>query len=98
MISINNLSMQLGGRILYDNVSLNLNAGKRYAVVGANGTGKSTLLSLISQQEQPSLGDITLGKKSTVGWLKQDQFRYENDRIIDVVFQGKTQLWHALQE
>lgn len=98
MISLNQLSMQLGGRILYSDVNLNLNAGKRYAVVGANGTGKSTLLSLLSGIEQPSLGEINMAKKATIGWLKQDQFRYENDRIIDVVFQGKPALWQAWEE
>lgn len=98
MISITNLSMLYGARLLFDDVNMNLTGNNRYGVVGANGTGKSTFLRLLAGDETPSMGDITAAKRSEIGFLKQDQFRYENDTPIDVVLQGKPKLWSALQE
>lgn len=98
MITLNQLAMGHGSRILFTDVSLILNKNQRYALVGANGTGKSTLLKLIAGIEQPSEGSIAIPKSATLGWLKQDQFKYENTKIIDVVLQGKPKLWAALQE
>lgn len=96
MISLNNLSLSYGARLLFCEVSLNLNKGCRYGIVGANGTGKSSLLRTIAGEEEPAEGEIHIAKNKRLGWLKQDQFRYENDRIIDVVLQGKPELWKAL--
>jgi len=98
MISVKQLSMLYGSRLLYDEVNLNLGSGNRYALVGANGTGKSTFLRLLMNDESPSLGDVTISKNAKVGWLRQDQFKYENNNILDVVLQGKPKLWQALQE
>jgi ATPase subunit of ABC transporter with duplicated ATPase domains len=98
MITIHQLSMTYGKKLLFANVDLILNTNQRYALVGANGTGKSTLLKLISNEEHPDEGQILTPKKASVGTLKQDQFHYENTRIIDVVLQGKPALWKAWQE
>lgn len=98
MIELKDLSIHYGSRLLFDQVNLLLTSGKRYAVVGANGSGKSTLLRLIMNQEEPSLGDITTPKDRNTGWVKQDHFRYEHQRTIDVVIQGKAALWNALEE
>ncbi len=98
MVSVQHLSMHFGARLLFDDVNVNLQQNKRYGLVGANGTGKSTFLHLLSGQETPSLGEIQIAKQSTVGWLKQDHFKYENDIIVDVVLQGKQDLWEAMQE
>lgn len=98
VLSVKQLSMLYGARLLFDDVNLNLISENRYGVVGANGTGKSTFLKLLAQSEVPSLGDITASKQAKIGWLKQDQFKFEQDRIIDVVIQGKPALWSAMLE
>ena len=98
MIQLKNLSMHYGPKLLFDDVSLLLTNKRRYAILGANGTGKSTLLQLITGQEESSLGQIEFPKGKILGWLKQDHYLYENDRIIDVVLRGKPKLWQALQE
>lgn len=90
--------MHYGAKLLFDEVSLNLLKGNRYSLVGANGTGKSTFLRLLVGEEIPSLGEIMIAKDATIGFLKQDHFKYEHDTVLEVVLQGKPKLWHALQE
>jgi len=98
MLIINQLGMRYGGDILFEDVTLELNSRKRYGITGANGAGKSTLLRLISGEESLTSGSIDYSKEKMVGFLKQDHFRYENDRVLDVVMQGNPRLWQALQE
>lgn len=98
MITFKNISMHYGSKLLFDEVTLMLTKSRRYAIVGANGCGKSTLLRMIMAEEEASLGEIEIAKNTVVGWVSQDHFKYENDRVIDVVIQGKTELWAALQE
>lgn len=98
MISLSKVGMAFGTRVLFCDIDLILNTGLRYALVGANGCGKSTFFKLITGEETPSDGEIMIPKGESIGWLKQDQFRYENTRIIDVVMQGKPPLWQAIQE
>ena len=98
VISLNKLAMAFGDRLLFCDVDLILNEGSRYALVGANGSGKSTFFKLITGEEVLSAGDVTIPKEASIGWLKQDQFRYEDTPILDVVLQGKPRLWAALQE
>ncbi len=98
MISVSHISMVYGARLLFDDVNLNLLKGYRYALVGANGTGKSTFLKLLAGHDAPSLGEVIISKKASIGFLKQDQFRYEHDTVLEVVLQGKPRLWEALRE
>ena len=98
MITLNQLGMAYGQKLLFFDVSLTLNPGKAYALVGANGCGKSTFFKLITGEEEPSFGEIIIPKDASIGWLKQDQFRYENTPIRDIVLEGKATLWAALQE
>ncbi|MBI2791679.1 MAG: ABC-F family ATP-binding cassette domain-containing protein [Gammaproteobacteria bacterium] len=98
MINLVELSMHYGSKLLFDEVNLLLLPSKRYAIVGSNGSGKSTLLRLMMMEETASLGEITTPKGMHIGWVNQDHFRYENSRVLDVVIQGKAQLWDALQE
>lgn len=98
MISINQLSMAYGEKLLFYDVNLILSPNSRYALVGANGAGKSTFLKLLTGVEQPIDGTLSIPKTASIGWLKQDQFRYENTPISDIVLQGKPALWEALQE
>ena len=98
MIKLDNLSMAFGHKLLFYGVNLILNNNKRYALAGANGAGKSTLMKLMMGEEDSTEGSIFIPKDKTVGWLKQDQFRYENTVITHVVIQGKPLLWEALTE
>ncbi len=98
MITINNLAMQYGARLLFTDVNLNLNANHRYGLVGSNGAGKSTFLKLIMKEEEPSNGEVTTVRNARIGCLKQDQFVYENTPIIDAVIAGNKDLWQAIQE
>lgn len=98
MIALNQLGMAYGQRLLFYDVSLNLNSGQSYALVGANGCGKSTFFRLITGEEELTSGEIMMPKDATIGWLKQDQFRYEETLIKDMVLQGKPELWQAFSE
>lgn len=98
MVYFKDLGMQYGGRILFEGVDLLLNNGNRYGIVGANGSGKSTLLHLIAMEDTPSLGEVEVPKDKTIGWVKQDHFQFEQNRILDVVLMGKAPLWQAMQE
>ncbi len=97
MMTITNLAMSYGPKLLFTEVNLNLNKPNRYGLVGANGAGKSTFMRLLAQEEEAGLGEISLVKNTRIGWLKQDQFRYENTSIINTVIAGKEELWNALQ-
>lgn len=98
MISVTNLAMSFGPKILFTDVNLDLNQGNKYAVVGANGCGKSTFLKVLASTEEPMGGEVTIQKRAKLGWLKQDQFLYENTSIINTVIAGKAELWKAMQE
>jgi len=98
MIQINQLNMSYGQKLLFFDVNLIFSDQKRYALVGANGAGKTTFLKLLMGEEEPLSGSVSIPKEATVGWLKQDQFRYEDVVITDIVLQGKPKLWQALQE
>ena len=90
--------MAYGEKLLFYDVNLILIDQKRYALVGANGAGKSTFLKLLTGTEKAIDGNLSIPKAASVGWLKQDQFRYENTVITDIVLQGKPKLWQALVE
>lgn len=98
MLTINQLTMEYGGRVLFEDAQLNLIEPRRYGVVGANGSGKSTFLRVLAGAESSSNGTIGFAKDTTIGLLKQDHFSYEQDRVVDVVIRGKALLWSALEE
>ncbi|PJD93885.1 MAG: ABC-F family ATPase [Legionella sp.] len=98
MITLNQLSITFGQKLLFYDVNLILNTNQAYALVGANGCGKSTLFKLMTQEEEPTSGEVVKPKDASIGWLKQDQFRYEDTRIRDIVMQGRAKLAAAIQE
>lgn len=98
MITITNLAMQYGTRLLFTDVNLTFNTGKRYGLVGANGAGKTTFFKVLNKEEAPSDGEMNQVKNSRIGCLKQDQFLFENTSIINTVIAGNEELWKALQE
>ncbi len=98
MISASNLAMRFGERTLFENVSFQFNPGNRYGLIGANGAGKTTLLKILSGMESATLGEVSWPRDSVIGFLKQDQFLYEEERVMDVVIRGNPQLHAALRE
>lgn len=98
MLDIRDIGMQFGPKSLFQEVNLILLPSRRYGIVGANGTGKSTFLKILAGEEQASMGTVEKAKSLKVGILKQDHFRYEQDKLIDVVLRGNSQLWSALTE
>lgn len=98
MLIINDLAMAYGPKLLFTDVNLKLNSGLRFGLVGANGAGKSTFLKVLTGEEEACLGEVTFVKNARVGWLKQDQFRYENTNVINVAIAGKQVLWQAMCE
>ena len=96
MISINNVTMRFGARVLFEEVSVTFLSGRRYAITGPNGAGKSTLMRILTGEMEPSKGSVTRPKK--LGVLRQDQFAFDSFRVIDTVIMGNAPLWAALQE
>ncbi len=97
MITVNGLSKSYGAQTLFDNVTVKFTPGNRYGLTGPNGSGKSTFLKILIGDIEPSnRGTITKPKK--VGVLRQDQFAFDNERIIDTVMMGNPILWNALKE
>ena len=98
MLELRKLSMEYGKKSLYQDVDLILLPTKRYGIVGANGTGKSTLLNTMSGHESATRGSVEKSNSTSIGILKQDHFRYEDYRLIDVVICGNAALWNAITE
>ena len=98
MLSINNLAKRHGAQTLFADASITLAAGCRYGVVGANGSGKSTILRIISGEEEASEGEVNIAGRHQIGWLRQDHFAYEEIPIIDVVLMGNKELYDAMKE
>ena len=97
MISISNIAKEYGDRTLFSNVSAQINLGDRCGLVGANGSGKTTLLNILSGDIEPSAGSVSIQKRLRVGVLKQDQYLYEDRKIIDVAMMGHHELWQAME-
>jgi ATPase subunit of ABC transporter with duplicated ATPase domains len=96
MISVSNVSMRYGAKILFDEVSTGFAPGKRYGLTGPNGAGKSTFMKLLSGELEPQKGTVVRPKK--LGILSQDQFAFDQYRVIDTVIMGNKRLWAALEE
>ena len=96
MLSIQNISMRFGARILFEDVTCTFLAGRRYAITGPNGAGKSTLMKILSGELEPAKGTVSRPKK--FGVLRQDQFAFDAFRVIDTVIMGNAPLWKALEE
>jgi ATPase subunit of ABC transporter with duplicated ATPase domains len=96
LISLNNITMRFGPRILFEEVSCTFFAGRRYAITGPNGAGKTTLMRILTGDIEPTKGDVTRPKK--FGILRQDQFAFDEFRVVDTVIMGNARLWKTLEE
>ena len=98
MITISNLAIQFGKRVLYKDVNVKFTNGNIYGVIGANGAGKSTLLKAISGELEPNKGTVTLGPGERLSVLSQDHFKFDEFTVLDTVLMGHTVLWQIMQE
>lgn len=98
MITVTNLAIQFGKRVLYKDVNLKFTNGNIYGVIGANGAGKSTLLRAISGELEPNKGSVELGPGERLSVLEQDHFKYDEVRVIDTVLMGHQPLWQNMKE
>jgi ATPase subunit of ABC transporter with duplicated ATPase domains len=98
MISTTNLAKEFGARVLFEGVSLQLNPGSRYGLVGANGSGKTTFLRVLAGDEPASAGSFTIAKRARVGVLRQDRFLDDAEPILDLAMRGDAIVWSALRE
>src|SRR3979490_2942272 len=96
MLSVSNLSMRYGAKVLFEEVSTAFTPGKRYGLTGANGAGKSTLMKVLSGERDPQKGTVVRPRK--LGVLSQDQFAFDAYSVIDTVIMGNKRLWAAMQE
>ena len=98
MITLNNLAIQFGKRVLYKDVNIKFTRGNIYGVIGANGAGKSTLLHAISGDLEPNKGTVELGPGERLSVLEQDHFKYDAYRVLDTVLMGHAPLWENMKE
>ena len=98
MITVTNLAIQFGKRVLYKDVNIKFTPGNIYGVIGANGAGKSTLLRAISGELEPNKGNVELGPGERLSVLEQDHFKYDNYSVLDTVLMGHEPLWKNMKE
>lgn len=98
MITVTNLAIQFGKRVLYKDVNMKFTNGNIYGVIGANGAGKSTLLKAISGELEPNKGTIELGPGERLSVLSQDHFQYDNETVLTTVLMGHSTLWDIMKE
>ena len=98
MLSTSNVAIQFGAKPLFEQVTVKFSDGNRYGLIGANGCGKSTLMKILGGELDQSAGDVMLQAGMRLGKLNQNQFAYEDQRVLDVVIQGHMEMWQAMQE
>src|SRR6266478_4618295 len=98
VIVASGIAMQFGAKPLFSDVSVKFGGGNRYGLIGANGCGKSTFMKILGGELEPSAGTVAIDANERVGRLRQDQFAYEGERVLDVVLQGHAEMWAAMRE
>ena len=98
MIAVNNLGIQFGKRVLFQDVNLKFTSGNCYGIIGANGAGKSTLMRILSDQLSPTHGTVTQGPGERMSVLSQDHFEFDECTVLDTVMRGHTVLWAIMEE
>ena len=98
MITLSNIAVQFGKRVLYKDVNMKFTSGNIYGVIGANGAGKSTLLKAISGELEPTKGTVELGPGERLSVLSQDHFQYDQETVLNTVLMGHTTMWDVMKE
>ncbi|WP_020558214.1 ABC-F family ATPase [Thiofilum flexile] len=96
MLVAANVTMQFGAKPLFDNVSVKFGDGNRYGLIGANGAGKSTFMKILCGLQDPSYGNVSKDSTERMAYLRQDQFAYEDVRVLDVVMMGHDEMWKIM--
>ena len=98
MLVAANITMQFGVKPLFENVNVKFGEGFRYGLIGANGAGKSTFMKILCGALEPSAGNVAKEKHERMAYLRQDQFAYEDVRVLDVVLMGHEEMWACMSE
>lgn len=98
MITVSNLGIQFGKRVLFQDVNLKFTPGNCYGIIGANGAGKSTLIKILSGEKDATTGSFSMGSNERMSVLSQDHFAYDDQTVMNAVLQGHTVLWDIMQE
>ena len=98
MISVNNVTLAYGKRVLFDEVNLNFVKGNCYGIIGANGAGKSTLIKIISGEIEPNKGTVSITPGERMAVLRQDQFEFDEVTVLNTVLMGHKKMWNVMQE
>ena len=98
MLIATGITMQFGAKPLFENVTIKFGEGNRYGLIGANGCGKSTFMKILAGLIEPTAGSVSLDPGERLAYLRQDQFAYEDMRVLDVVLMGHEELWRCLKE
>src|SRR5712664_3748424 len=98
MLTTTNVAIQFGAKPLFEGVTVKFSDGNRYGLIGANGCGKSTLMKILGGELEQSVGEVSLQTGMRLGKLNQNQFGYEDERVLDVVMQGHREMWKAMTE
>ncbi len=98
MISVSNLGIQFGKRVLFQDVNLKFTPGNCYGIIGANGAGKSTLMRILSDQLSPTHGSVSMGPGERMSVLEQDHFKFDDCTVLSTVLRGHTVLWNIMEE
>ena len=98
MIQVSNVSLKFGKRVLFEDVNIKFTNGNCYGLIGANGSGKSTFLKLLSGELETTTGEITVSKDERISILKQDHYQFDDKRVIDVVIMGNSKLFEIMEE
>ena len=98
MITLSNIAVQFGKRVLYKDVNMKFTSGNIYGIIGANGAGKSTLLKAISGELEPTKGTVELGPGERLSVLSQDHFQYDQETVLNTVLMGHTTMWEVMKE
>ena len=98
MLSVNNVSLQFGKRVLFDDVNINFSGDNCYGVIGANGAGKSTFLKILSSEQDPNYGSVNLEPGKRMAVLKQNHYEFDDYSVLNSVMMGHNRLWEIIQE
>src|SRR3990167_2975250 len=98
MISVSNLSLRYGKRVLFDEASIKFTPGNCYGVIGANGAGKSTFLKILSGEIEPTTGSVSITPGKRISVLQQDQFAFDAYTVLNTVIMGQTHLYDVMTE
>ena len=98
MISVNNVTLAYGKRVLFDEVNITFTKGNCYGIIGANGAGKSTFLKIISGEIEPNKGSVVITPGERMAVLAQNQFAFDDFKVLDTVMMGHKRMWQVMQE